>query len=108
MNTINSGIPYVPENTIDPAAGLNQALSVIDALLQVRVISVGSNTPPASPVEGSRYVVGTAPSGAWATQANKLAAFYNGGWQFYSAALVVNLADNKLWINGATGWAAAI
>ena len=33
MTTPNAGIPEVPENTLDPAAGLNDALQVIDALL---------------------------------------------------------------------------
>lgn len=105
-NSINNAIPFVPENTIDPAAGLNESINVIDALLQVRVRSVGTDTPHASPNEGDRFVVGTSPNGAWSGQANKLARFLDGAWHFYSAAIVVNLNDNKLYIRGSAGWVA--
>lgn len=105
MSSANNNIPYVPENTIDPAAGLNESINVIDALTQIRVVSVGTNTPPASPATGARYIVGTAPTGAWAGQANKLARWLDGQWSFFDAAIVVNLTDSKLWIRGAA-WAA--
>lgn len=102
MSSANNNIPFVPENVIDPAAGTNEAINVIDALLQVRVVSVGTNTPPGSPASGARYIVGTAPTGAWAGQANKMARWLDGMWTFFDAAIVVNLADNKLWIHAAT------
>lgn len=102
--TVNNGIPFVPENAIDPAAGLNLALNHIDAISQIRAVSVGTNTPPASPANGSRYIVGTAPTGAWAGQANRLARWLDGGWSFFDAAMAVNLADNKLYIRGTAGW----
>lgn len=106
MSSVNNNIPFVPESTIDPAAGLNESINVVDALLQVRVVSVGTNTPPGSPAVGARYIVGTAPTGAWAGQANKLARWLDGVWTFFDAAIVVNLADNKLYIHGSTGWIA--
>lgn len=104
MNSVNNDIPFVPENTIDPAAGLNLAINTIDALLQVRVISVGTNAPPASPTDGDRYIVGTAPTGAWGGQSNRMARWLGGGWQFFDAAIAVNLADDSLYIHGSTGW----
>lgn len=103
-DSINNNIPFVPENVVDPAAGTNDAINVIDALLQVAVESVGVNTPPGSPVAGSRYVVGTSPTGAWASQANKLARYQAGAWQFFNARMAVNLGDNRLWIRGSAGW----
>ena len=102
-NTINNSIPFVPENTIDPAAGLNIALNTIDALLQVLVQTVGANTPPAG-VEGARHIVGTAPTGAWAGQANKLARFLDGVWRFYDARYVVNAADGALYVRSGSVW----
>lgn len=105
-NTISNGIPLVPENTIDPAAGLNESLLTVDALLQLAVVSVGGNTPPGSPANGARYVVGTAPTGAWAGRANQVARWLDGTWQFFPAAIAVNLGDNKLYIRGSSGWIA--
>ena len=81
INTVNNSIPFVPENTIDPAAGLNESLLTVDALLQLAVVSVGDNAPPGSPVNGARYVVGTAPTGAWAGRANQVAQWLDGAWR---------------------------
>lgn len=106
MSSINNTIPFVPENTIDPAAGLNESINVIDALLQVRVLSVGTNAAPASPAAGDRHVVGTAPAGAWASQAGKLARWLDGQWSFFDASVVVNLGDDTLYIRGSSGWIA--
>lgn len=107
MSSVNNGIPFVPENTVDPAAGLNLSINTIDAILQVRVETLGEAAPPASPTNGERHVVGASPSGAWAGQANKLARFLDGGWDFYDAAIVVNLADDKLYIRVSSGdWVA--
>lgn len=104
MSSVNNNIPFVPENTVDPAAGLNQAINVIDALLQVRVLTLGDNSPPSAPAEGDRYIVGTAPTGNWAGHANKLARWQSGGWEFYGAAIAVNVVDNSLWVSGEVGW----
>lgn len=104
-NSANNAIPFVPENTIDPAAGLNQAINVIDALLQLSVVSLGENVPPASPASGTRYIVGTAPTGAWAGQANKLARYLDGAWSFFVASTAVS--GGVIYARSDSGWAAA-
>lgn len=106
MSSVNNNIPFVPENTIDPAAGLNESINVIDALLQLRVVSVGTNTPPGSPTNGARYIVGTSPTGAWAGQANKLARWLDSTWSFSDAVIAVNQADGAVWVRQTTTWAA--
>lgn len=103
-NTVNNSIPFVPENTIDPAAGLNESLLTVDALLQLAVVSVGDNTPPGSPANGARYVVGTAPTGAWAAGAGAVAQFLDGAWRFYAARYVLNLADGLMYVRQGATW----
>jgi hypothetical protein len=105
MNTVNNGIPLVPENTIDQAAGLNLALNTIDALLQVLVVSVGLNTPPGSSANGARFIVGTEPTGPWAGQANKLARWLDGAWQFFDARYALNAADGQWYGRSGATWA---
>lgn len=105
--SVNNAIPFVPENTIDPAAGLNLAINVIDMLLQLGVSSVGENTPPAG-VEGQRHIVGSSPNGAWAGQANKVARFLDGAWSFASAQYAVLLTGPTLYIRGTAGWSAVV
>lgn len=95
MTTPNTGIPEVPEGTLDPAAGLNLSLNHIDALLQATVIEVGLNTPPGSPQDGDTYIVGTG-TGAWAGEDNNLARYVSEGtfWQFFEAGTEVRIAFN--------------
>ena len=107
MTTVNNGIPFVPENTIDPAAGLNLSLNTVDALLQVLVQAVGANTPPASPANGARYIVGTSPTGAWAGQADRLARWLDGAWQFFDARYALNAADGQWYVRSESVWAVA-
>lgn len=102
-DTINNAIPFVPEGTIDPAAGLNLSLNTIDALLQLLVVTVGANTPPTG-VEGERHIVGTSPTGPWSGQANKLARYLDAAWQFFDARYAVNVADGKLWVRPGATW----
>lgn len=105
-NTPSNPIPYVPENTIDPAAGLNSALNVIDVLLQLRVTSI-INTPPGVAVNGQRHIVGTTPSGPWASVTPGLIARYTSPgdfWNFYPANLAV-LGDVLYVNNGSNVWA---
>lgn len=95
--TPNINIPYVPENTLDPAAGLNLALNVIDALLQTAVIDMGQTAPPGSPNDGDLHIVGTGATGAWAGQDNNLARYVAEGdfWQFYEAGVEVHYVINR-------------
>jgi hypothetical protein len=89
-DTINNEIPFVPENTIDPAAGLNESLLIIDMLLQLRVLGMKQNTPAVSPDPGDRYIVGSSPTGAWAGQALKAAQWMQDGyWMFRPASVAV-------------------
>lgn len=109
-NTVNNSIPFVPENTTDPAAGLNLSLYIIDMLLNLSVETIGDNTPPATPVDGARYIVGTAATGLWAGQANKLAMWVAnpGYWVFRTVYSVYNKADSKIYIYTTTWQAYAV
>lgn len=97
MNTPNTGIPYVPEGTLDPAAGLNLALNVIDALLQTAVIDMDQTAPPGAPVDGDLHIVASPATGAWAGQENNLARYVAEGafWQFFVAGVQVHLIVNR-------------
>lgn len=100
MTTPNNSIPYVTENTLDPAAGLNLALDVIDALLQTAVIDMDRTAPPVGPADGDLHIVASSPTGAWAGHAGELARYRSVGafWQFYEARLVFNKDDGGLYI----------
>lgn len=104
-NTIENAIPFVPESTTDPAAGINLSLKIIDAILQVSVLAI-QNDPPVTPTEGSRYIVDTVPTGAWVGHAGKMAQYLDAGWNYYDVYIAVNQTDSKLYIKVAAGWVA--
>lgn len=103
MTTPNTGIPYVPEGTLDPAAGLNLSLNHIDALLQATVQQVGVASPPGGLVDGDSFIVGVG-TGAFAGQDDNLARYVAEGasWQFFSAGsevrIVFNLEDLRIYV----------
>lgn len=58
------------------------ALQTLDVLVAAAVEGLPTATPPAVPVVGRCYIVASSPTGAWAGQAQQLAAFTSGGWRF--------------------------
>src|SRR5271154_2017674 len=82
-------------------------------LIQPNVISLALSTPPGSPVNGNTYVVGAAPTGAWAGQANAIAywavdpqdgpsitpTIATGAWEFYAPLAGWTVFDNFTKLN---------
>lgn len=70
-----------------PATGLNGAAirqgHGLAALLHLSVKSRAQSTPPASPAEGDRYIVGPSPADAWAGRAEQIAVRIEGAWEFH-------------------------
>lgn len=85
-----------------PTSG--QTTIMIDA--QESVLSI-SNTPPILPVNGDRYLIGTTPTGAWASYSNYITE-YTGGWSFTapSKGMRVWIEDIVEMYNYDTSWTA--
>lgn len=60
----------------------NEAVAAIDLIAQASVAAAGVDTPPAAPAIGQCWIVGTAPTGAWAGRPGRLAGWTDGGWRF--------------------------
>jgi hypothetical protein len=60
----------------------NEALARLDLAVQARVETMGLNDPPADPAAGGCWIVGPAPTGAWAGNAGVLAGWTADGWRF--------------------------
>lgn len=83
MTSQNLALPFLEAGQAQKHVTMNEALRILDAIAQLAVVSI-SNTPPGSPANGARYIVGASPSGAFATHANKIAAYQDGAWVFFA------------------------
>lgn len=79
------GLPLIDAGQAQKEVTHNEALAALDLLVQASVQGIGVNAPPAAPVAGQAWVVGTAPSGAWTGHAGELAGWTAGGWRFAPA-----------------------
>ncbi len=85
----------------------NEAVVRADALLHLAVESRGAATPPPAPDPGDAWIVGDAPSGDWAGQGGRIAAFHAGGWSFVvprEGCLAWVRDEGRFAILTATGW----
>lgn len=89
----------------------NEAITLIDGLLQLSVISRTQNTPPTNPSEGDRYLVGSSPTDEWLNQAGHLAFYVSSSWR-YSVPQVGWFAwieDEAIYLSySGTDWGAAV
>jgi hypothetical protein len=81
-DTPKIGLPELSSAQAGNYLTVNDALRIVDALLQATAVSVGDNTPPVSPADGDLYVLGNAPTGAWAGHSGDVAFYQSTGWIF--------------------------
>jgi hypothetical protein len=81
-DTENLALPCIEGPEAEFHVTHNEALRVLDTLVQLAVLDRDLAAPPASPDEGARWIVGASPSGAWSAHANHVAAWQDGAWQF--------------------------
>jgi hypothetical protein len=109
-DTPNLVLPYIEAAQAQKHVTHNEAIRALDALVHLTVVDRDLAAPPGSPVDGARYIVAASPTGAWAGQAGKIAAFQDGAWAFYTPreGWVTFIADeDALVVFNGTAWVAA-
>jgi len=81
----NLNLPFIAPAQAMKHVTVNEAVRSLDALVQISVIDRDVADPPLGPEEGDRYIIPASASGAWAGHDNKLAAWQDGAWAFYTA-----------------------
>jgi len=80
------GFTYLEEGETIPETSVNEIASYLEAAGGHFIFQgFAIDTPPASPAELDTYWTGSAPTGAWAGQASKIAIRINTGWAFVTA-----------------------
>ncbi len=78
----NLSLPYLMPSQAQKHVTHNEALQMLDALVQLRIEAFEENSPPASPATGVCYSLGASPTGDWAGHAGELAMRAEGSWSF--------------------------
>ncbi|WP_019955866.1 DUF2793 domain-containing protein [Yoonia vestfoldensis] len=60
----------------------NEAIELLDLIVQLTLVSVSQTTPPAAPAEGQAWGVPSGATGDWAGQDSMIATWRGGGWLF--------------------------
>ncbi len=81
-DTYQFGLPLVQAAQAQKHVTVNEALTRLDAVAQMRVRADDWEIPSAISFEGEAHVVGPIASNEWAGQSGKVAIFSNGGWVF--------------------------
>ncbi|WP_236045296.1 MULTISPECIES: DUF2793 domain-containing protein [Pseudooceanicola] len=81
-SSANLSMPYLQPSQAQKHVTHNEALGILDALVQLAVLDRDLATPPASPAEGDRYIVAATATGAWAGMEDRVAVWDGGGWLF--------------------------
>ncbi len=103
MTTFNLEIPELEPLQSSPHIPINAALRRIDALLSLGVLTFQTlNSPPGSPAEGDKHIVGAAPSGGWSAFDPDMFVYYaNGVWEGVypvEGLLVWSIPDTTLYV----------
>jgi len=79
-------LPYLLPSQAQKHVTHNEALAMLDVLVQMSVMDRDLTAPPGTPADGDRYIVASSPTGDWVGQAGKVAFFRDGEWEFMSAS----------------------
>lgn len=109
MSTPNLGLETVPANSLQPSAPINDALQLLDALVQLAVEDKDLSAPPTTVAAdaGKRWIVGASATGDWAGHDGEIALCTGADlWRFITPragfrAWVIDEAEDYRYTSGA-------
>lgn len=87
--TTHLGLPIMAASQAQKHVTYNGALRLLDGIAHLSVLSGGDTTPPGSPSDGDRYLIGAGATGAWSSWDGSIGYFVDGAW--------VRLVPNAGW-----------
>lgn len=75
-------LPFIQPSQAQKHVTHNEALRVLDAIVQLSVISATFNAPPAAPAPGDCYIIAGPAAGAWTGHEAQIAVYGDGTWFF--------------------------
>lgn len=88
--TPNLSLPFIMPAQAQKHVTHNEAIEVLDMIVQLTLEAAGTTVPPVAPAEGQSWAVGASASGDWAGKDDMIASWRGGGWMF--------VAPNEGWM----------
>jgi len=85
-STARLDLPLIASEQAQKHVTHNEALLLLDALVQIRLEGLAVIDPPTEPETGASYGIGEAATGAWEGHDGEVAAWSEGGWRFAQPA----------------------
>ena len=101
------GLPYLLPNQAQKHVTHNEALTMLDIVVQLVLRAYDETVPPVSPDEGDSYGLSPSPSGAWAGHGSEIASWRDGAWHFLAPQAgwrAWSAADSALLVFDGTAW----
>ncbi len=108
-NSAVLSLPYIQSSQAQKYVTHNEAIRVLDVLVQASVTSQGQVSPPDNPAQGERHIVGAAATGDWSGQDQAIALWSDSSWQFYLPQAgwhAFNLTEGQFLIFNGSTWVA--
>lgn len=83
------------------------ALQLLDCVVAGAVEETARNDPPSSPTAGQAYLIGSVPTGDWASYPEHVAVFGGGGWRYVAPVVGLTVLDRStdtVAAYGSSGW----
>lgn len=84
-DTPRFSLPLLAPSQAQKHVTVNEALTRLDAMVQLALLSITTTTPPLTPAEGDAYAVPAGAVNDWAGQDGMIAVYVNAGWAFVPA-----------------------
>jgi hypothetical protein len=104
-------IPYIAAAQAQKHVTHNEAMTLLDTLVQLSVIDKDLSAPPGSPTEGDTYIVASSGTGAWIGWDKRIARFIDGIWRSYlpgegdgAGWLAYVIDESTLYVFTGTDW----
>jgi len=101
-------MPFIEGSQAQKHVTHNEALRILDAVVQIGVRDADRTAPPVTPADGDRHIVATGATGAWSGHADAVAVYEDGTWRFLAPKLgwcAWSAADGALLVYDGAAWA---
>ena len=78
--TAHLALPFIMAAQAQKHVTMNEALRLLDGIVQLAILDRDLTTPPAGPAEGGRYIPASGAAGAWTGWEGSIAYWIDGAW----------------------------